>query len=328
MEILLLGVGMQGKAALHDLANSPGVSRVIAADKDLKSLRGYVRQHGYQKKVQCQYLDAADVKQIATLLAGKPQVVIDLLPVSFRHDVAELAVHHRCHLVTTYYTSPKLFELSEKADAGGVAILPEFGLDPGIDLVMMGEAVRPFDTVTVIRSYGGGIPEPEAANNPLKYKIIWSFVGVLRAYRRRGVVVRHGRVEEIAPQDIFNPEHTHEINIRGLGRLEAYPNGDASAYLSTLGLDQTKIDLMGRYALRWPGHCALWKILSDLHLIDEDPVEVEGISVDRHQFLAEALAPHIRLKDGERDMAIIRIEVEGTIGGTHARRILQMVELP
>ena len=32
MEVLLLGVGMQGRAALHDLVRSPGVARVTAAD--------------------------------------------------------------------------------------------------------------------------------------------------------------------------------------------------------------------------------------------------------------------------------------------------------
>ena len=42
MRILLLGVGMQGKAALHDLANSPDVSEIIAADKDFDSLNLYV----------------------------------------------------------------------------------------------------------------------------------------------------------------------------------------------------------------------------------------------------------------------------------------------
>jgi hypothetical protein len=32
MNILLLGTGMQGKAALHDLAASPAVARVVAAN--------------------------------------------------------------------------------------------------------------------------------------------------------------------------------------------------------------------------------------------------------------------------------------------------------
>jgi saccharopine dehydrogenase-like NADP-dependent oxidoreductase len=326
MKILLLGVGMQGKAALHDLVMSPGVSRVIAADVDLDSLREHALLRGYGRKLDCRPLDAADPKQIAALMAEKPRVVIDLLPVPYRPEVARQSVRHGCHLVTTYYTTRELESLADEARTRGVAILPEFGLDPGIDLVMMGETVRTFDTVGVIRSYGGGVPEPGAADNPLKYKIIWSFTGVLRAYRRRGAVVRKGRKEEIAPEHIFDPAHTHHIEIPGLGPMEAYPNGDASIYLDTLGIDPASIGLMGRYALRWPGHCALWNTLSDLHLLDENPVHIDGIAVDRHRYLAEVLTPHLTLGESERDMAIIRVEVEGVIKGRAEMRAMQMVD--
>lgn len=42
MKILLLGVGMQGKAALHDLVHSNVVTRIVAADRDLDRLEAYV----------------------------------------------------------------------------------------------------------------------------------------------------------------------------------------------------------------------------------------------------------------------------------------------
>ena len=41
MKILLLGVGMQGKATLHDLANNPEVTKVIAADANFDDLQDY-----------------------------------------------------------------------------------------------------------------------------------------------------------------------------------------------------------------------------------------------------------------------------------------------
>ena len=42
MEILLLGVGLQGKAALYDLVRQPQVKRVIAADMNEVDLKAYV----------------------------------------------------------------------------------------------------------------------------------------------------------------------------------------------------------------------------------------------------------------------------------------------
>ena len=41
MKVLLLGVGMQGKVALHDLLANPQVDQVIAADIDLEGLKSF-----------------------------------------------------------------------------------------------------------------------------------------------------------------------------------------------------------------------------------------------------------------------------------------------
>ena len=117
--------------------------------------------------------------------------------------------------------------LADEAKARDVTILPEFGMDPGIDLVLLGEAVRSLDHVEEIISYGAGFPEPEATDNPLKYKVTWTFEGVLKSYWRAGRVIRDGTIIDIKNTEMFCPENIHEIEIEGLGRLEAFPNGDA-----------------------------------------------------------------------------------------------------
>ncbi len=67
--------------------------------------------------------------------------------------------------------SDYIAHLDEKARKAGVAIMPECGLDPGIDLVLYGEARRRFDELTLINSYCGGFPEQAACDNPLNYKV-------------------------------------------------------------------------------------------------------------------------------------------------------------
>ncbi|HUV39149.1 MAG TPA: saccharopine dehydrogenase NADP-binding domain-containing protein, partial [Planctomycetota bacterium] len=57
MKVLLLGAGMQGKAALHDLASSERVTEVIAADADVEALRAHVAARGYDN-VRCERVDA------------------------------------------------------------------------------------------------------------------------------------------------------------------------------------------------------------------------------------------------------------------------------
>jgi lysine 6-dehydrogenase len=324
MNVLLLGTGMQGRAALHDLVGSQSVARVVAADRDLAALQTDVAARGYGAKVTCAALEAADAGAIDRLVAGGHDVVIDLLPVPFIGAVAAAAVEHGVHLVNTFYVTPELRRLADRAEAKGVSLLPELGLDPGIDLVLLGDAVRRFDHVTGIVCYGAGIPEPAAADNPLCYKVSWTFEGVLRSYHRPGRLVRDGRVVAFGDTDQFRPEFVHEIEIDGFGRLEAFANGDAVEYARQLGLDVSTLTRAGRYAMRYPGHCAFWRIVAALGLLDDGAVKVDGVQVDRRRFLANALAPRLQYADDERDAAILRVEVEGVRDGA-ARRVVHQV---
>jgi saccharopine dehydrogenase-like NADP-dependent oxidoreductase len=326
MRVLLLGVGMQGKAALHDLAHSDAVTEIITADREVEELREHAKTMRYPKAIHCHRVDASDPQDLDRLMEQRPSVVIDLLPVSCVGVVTAAAVRHKVHLVNTFYAYPEVREQAAAAQASGVTILPECGLDPGIDVVLLGRAARSLDEIEEIVSYGGGIPEPEAADNPLRYKVSWSFPGVLRSYRRAGRVIRNGTVVDIERNEIFASPNIHELEIEGLGRLEAYPNGDVTEYVHLLSLEPSKLRNAGRYGLRWPGHCAFWKRLVDLHLLDDEPVVVDGIPVDRRRFLSAAVEPHIQYQAHERDIAIARVELRGTIDCQKVTAFFQVVD--
>ncbi len=114
--------------------------------------------------------------------------------------------------------------------------------------------------------------------------------------------------------------------IPGLGAFEAYVNGDALPYAAMLGIAPQKLRRLGRYAFRWPGHCAFWKKLVDLHLLDDDTLTLDGVAVNRRRFLAAAIEPHIRLGEKERDVAVIRVEVTGEKDGKKKRAVLQIID--
>jgi len=326
MNILLLGAGMQGKAALHDLWQSPAVARIVVADKDLPALQKYVRSRRYGKKVSCAYVDAGKKASGRGLMKPRPAVVLDLLPSRFSGAAAAAALRAGANLVNTVYVLPEVRKLAAAIRAGGLTFLPEFGMDPGIDLVLLGRAVGLFDSVDAIASYGAGFPEAAAATNAIRYKVTWTFEGVLRAYMRGGRLVRGGRIVEIGGREMFSPENIHEITIPGLGRFEAYANGDAVPYARALGIDPSRLQGLGRYACRWPGHCAFWKKLVDLHLLDDEPLTVDGVTVNRRRFLAAAMEPYIRLGEKERDVAVIRVDVTGMKQGKRMRAVLQVID--
>lgn len=323
MKILLLGIGLQGRAALYDLIHSQEVHKIIACDLDLDQIGQFTNDLTHPK-VQAIEIDVVNTEQVSRLME-EVDAVIYLLPTRFRGSMAKLAISAGVHFVDASYSNPEYLTLNEHAREKGVSILPEFGLDPGIDLVLSARAIREFDEVDLVNSYGAGFPEPSAANNPLQYKISWSFSGVLAAYDRTAKLVRNGKVVRIPRTQIFAEKNIHMVDIDGLGSLEAYPNGDASKYLTMLGLEGKGINA-GRYSMRWPGHSAIWNKLKALGFLNQKPLTIDGASISPRKFIHDLLQPQLLYQADERDIAIIRVEVAGRKDGLRKKVMYQMVD--
>jgi saccharopine dehydrogenase-like NADP-dependent oxidoreductase len=317
---------MQGKTALHDLCDSEAVETVVAADCNLDALTAYVGGMPLRDKVRCQEVDAASPESLACLMEQGFDVVIDLLPGAFIDNVTRAAVDQGVHLINTMHVTPAMQAIAGEAAARGITLLPELGMDPGIDQLMLGEALRSLDHVSRLSTYGSGIPSPAASDNPLRYKVSWTFDGVLELYRRPARLIRGGKVVEIPGREIFRTVNTHRLTIPELGELEAYANGDFLATLGHLDIDAADLVDAGQYTLRWPGHCEFWKKIVDLHLLDEEPVVVDGVAIDRKRYLVAALEPHLQYGAEEQDLAILRVEATGMRSGEPVQVVLQLVD--
>jgi saccharopine dehydrogenase-like NADP-dependent oxidoreductase len=337
-KILLIGLGKQGRAALWDLVRSEVVEEVIATDISSEA-EEYVRSLK-SSKVTFVRSDLKDEDRLSELMRDV-DLVVDLAPGQFTFSIAKLTVMNGKHLVNAMYlidptsvTDPdryrKLREeverLDELAREKNITVLPEFGLDPGIDLVLTGQAVKELDEIHELYTYGAGIPEPKAAaTNPLKYKVTWSFDGVLRSYKRPARVIQDGRVEVVPSNAIFSPENCHEVEIEGIGILDACPNGDAVEYAERFGLLKT-LRFAARYSMRWSGHCQFWKKLVDLHFLDDTPIKVGNVTVTPREFLVALLEPQLRLRDDERDIAIVRVDARGVKNSKRTRVVYQLID--
>ena len=323
MKILLLGVGLQGKATLHDLAKSSDVTRVVAADANFDDLRTYAQSLN-STKITTVRLDVRERDTVSAQMK-KVDAVIVLLPQGFRLEMLELAIENGIHFIETSYALPEYADLGKLAEAKGITILPECGLDPGIDLVLAGQAIRELDEVHELHAYGTGVPEPAAAGNPINYKVSWTFAGVLSAYQRPAKMLKDGKVIHLTPSQMFSPENMHRVTLDTLGEMEAYYNGDAVKYLDVFGITDTTIST-GRYSLRWPGHAAYWKKMVDLGFLSEEPIMVNGQEVSPRQFVHDLIEPQIHYAPEERDVAGIRIDVRGLKNGKSKRIIYQMID--
>ncbi len=320
MKILVLGTGLQGRAALHDLARSRDVARVIAADADLDALTRYLARL-QSDKIDAVKLDARDENQVARLMRQVDAVIV-LLPTAFHVAMARLAVAHGIHLVNSSYAPPEFRDIGRAAEARGLTLLPEFGLDPGIDLVLAGQAVKQLDEAHQFYSYGAGFPEPQAATGPLRYKITWTFDGVLKAYRRDARVIRDGKIVDVPGREIFAPANIHIVETKEWGALEAYPNGDVVPYLNAMGIASTIRDA-GRFAMRYPGHCAFWYTLAQLGFLDDAP-PIAGVAP--REFVRALLEPQLQFADDERDVALIRLDVRGVKDGRKLHLVYEVID--
>jgi lysine 6-dehydrogenase len=325
MKILIMGLGMQGKAVVHDLVGNPDVSEIVVAEMNAAAARAHLERKGYAH-CRAVELDASREAELTALIREvNPQVIVCMLPADFNFPIARAALAAGCHFVSSSYAG-RVAELDAEARARGLVILPEMGMDPGIDLVLARLAVDELDEVHGLYSYGAGLPEPACAgDNPLHYKITWTFEGVLKAYKRPARQLQDGRTVAIPGEAIFRPEHGHTLEVPGLGPLEAYPNGDATHYIQAFNLG-AKVRDMGRFALRYPGHGGFWSVMAELGFLDEAPVEVDGHPVSPRRFLVRHLTPRLQFADHERDLVILRINAWGLKGGKERRVTYNLID--
>ena len=226
--VLVLGAGLVVKPLLDDLLALPGVELHLATlniDRARELLRGQPRAVALE-------INADDHTRVAAEVAAA-QVVVSLLPADQHVKVAQACLAHRVPLVTTSYVSDGMRALDGEARARGVLLLNECGFDPGFDHMTAVQTIRRLHgegaTVLSFASYGGAIPAPEANTNPWGYKFTWSPRGVVMAARNPVRYLKGGRVVERTFPDLFR--HPREIDVAGVGRLEAYPNRDCLRYL-------------------------------------------------------------------------------------------------
>ena len=308
MKVLVLGgCGIQGRAALHDLSRNISVDQVNCADiqPELADSFDFIDR----SKIQIDRIDANDPNALASKMAEKFDVVLDFLPPQCIRTVAEAAIKSGVHLVNTNYAYD-ILDLHQAAKEKGIAIIPECGLDPGIDLVLYKYSLRYFDEVFKLNSYCGGIPEKTACANPLNYKISWNIGAVLDSQKRDAALIADSEIVNIPAKDQHDNAYIHQIDFPGLGTLEAIPNGDAVYYADLLKIADT-LHETGRYTLRWPGWSAFWNPMKKLGFLSDMPIKGLPCEVSPVEMLAKLLEPQLQYNDGEKDLAVMVNQVEG-----------------
>jgi saccharopine dehydrogenase-like NADP-dependent oxidoreductase len=330
MKAMVLGMGLQGKAVIHDLESNGLIKEIFAADifpteQSRSEAEAYIQKKGYSKTKTIK-LDVFKEMDLPMAFSSRDiNVVICMLPIGLALTAARAALDAGIPFVSSNYTYD-LIQLDDLAREKKGIILPEMGLDPGIDLILGRLATDQLDTVHGFYSYGGGVPAPEIAHDsPIKYKISWIFDGVLAAYVREARQIKNGKLLVVPGHEIFKKENVHEIEFAGIGVLEAYPNGDSERYVKIFGLSD-ELKEMGRFALRWTGHSNFWRTMVALGLLDDAPININQADIIPREFLSKCLAPRLQYKADERDIALLRVEAWGIKEGKKMKITYDLID--
>ena len=337
--VVQLGYGMQGKACLLDLMKAAGVDEIVVTDC-YPGFEGDIAVLG-EPRVKAVKVDASKREELASVMSGA-DVVVELLPGLFALPVARLAAELGVNLVSAMYLAnpgeqdpvkreanqEELARIDAAMKAKGKTILEEFGMDPGIDLVLGRKCLDGLDEIQAFHSYGAGFPELEAANNPIRYKFTWSVIGVMRSYLRPAVVIKEGRDVAVKADEMFCPANTHILDLPEMGGpLECFPNGDSSHFARAFGIRETVKD-MGRYICRWPGHASFWAVMAKCGFLSDQPIRVGTGEVAPTAFCAALLGSQEQFfyGEGERDVALVRTDARGLKEGKAWRVVCQVVD--
>ncbi|KAF7511334.1 Saccharopine dehydrogenase [NADP(+), L-glutamate-forming] [Endocarpon pusillum] len=261
---LLLGAGFVTKPTVQILSDA-GVDVTVAC-RTLESAKALAAGFGNVHPIS---LNVSDPEALDAAVA-KVDLVISLIPFTFHATVIKSAIRKKKNVVTTSYVSPSMLELEKEVKEAGITVLNEIGLDPGIDhlyaVKTVEEVHKAGGKITSFLSYCGGLPAPEASDNPLGYKFSWSSRGVLLALRNDAKYYQDGKVEKIPGPELMGTAKPYLI-YPGFAFV-AYPNRDSTSFKERYDIPEAQTLIRG--TLRYQGFPEFVRVLVDIGFLSEE----------------------------------------------------------
>jgi saccharopine dehydrogenase-like NADP-dependent oxidoreductase len=267
-KVLILGAGLVTRPHVRYLLDVPEFE-VTVASRTVSRAEALVNGHPRGKAVA---LDVSDEGALEALIQ-ETDLAVSMLPYIYHPTVAALCVKHRTHMVTTSYVKEAMIALDGPAREAGIIVLNEIGVDPGIDHMAAMKIIHEVESkggeITSFVSWVGGLPAPEASDNPFGYKFSWSPKGVLLAGKNPARYRKDGEIVEIPGEELF--KNYWPVHIDGLGEFEGFPNRDSMPYTETYSIQPR--DAMFRGTLRNVGWCATLEKMVGMGLMDDIPLD-------------------------------------------------------
>lgn len=319
MKYLLLGAGLQGTAIAHDLLNqAAGTTGLMVVDSNPDNLVNLVdRLSDARLETACG--DVRDAGFLTPLMTSA-QVAISAVNYWYNAELAALAVASGTHFLDLGGNNDivaREFELDARAKEKGVSVVPDCGLAPGLVGILGYWLVDGLARAESLKLRVGGLPANPLP--PMNYKVVFSVQGLINEYIEPAVVIRDGQIQTVP----------------SLSELETLnfpePFGDLEAFQTSGGTSTLPRTLAGRVpqldykTIRYPGHCAQFKLLRDLGLCSSEPRRGPRGEMAPREMLAQLLAEKLDLPGP--DVVLLQAEVTGyQPDGAALRRTVRIID--
>jgi len=317
MKVLVIGAGMMARAVCHDLVRQDDVEMVRVCDLDRQRLKELSARVG-GGKLRTFAADARDRAAMPRLMT-RSDVAISCVPYFYNLQLTRIAIEtgtHFCDLGGSNSVVDRQIALDARARNAGVTVVPDCGLAPGMVSVLAADACGRLDETDSIHIRVGGLPR--RPKPPLNYGLVFSANGLINEYVEPCMVLCNGAVSFTKPlADLETIRFPKPFD-----RLEAFNTSGGSSRLPVTYAG--KVKTLDYKTIRYPGHCAQFRLLRDLGLTDPRPVVVDHRKVVPRHLLIERLEAALSWEWD--DVVLLRVDAQGASRGRRKLIRYQLVD--
>ena len=307
MNIVVLGAGRIGGAIVRDLSAEEAFS-VTVVDLDPAAIAGLSGLG-----VRAALADLSDPDMVAKAVVGA-DLVVGCVPGFMGYQTAEVVLGEGKPMADISLFPEDAFGLDELAKEEGVPFLVDCGVAPGLTNLILGRLEEDLDETTSFRALIGGLPVQR--DWPWQYKAPFSPTDVIQGYVRPARLRRDG-VELTLPA----LSEVELLNFPGLGTLEAFHTDGLRTLLNTSSTPN-----LVEKTIRYPGHAERMRVLREAGFFGEEEILVPSGTARPRDVTASLLLSAWQFQEGEHDLTVGRITVEGVQDGKNVRHTYDLLD--
>ena len=246
--ITILGAGQIG-FAMAVLLKQVGAYEILIADRDSNRLKPLAA-------LGVEVMVVNDEISLAHAVSGR-YAVLNALPYHRVVAVASMCAKARIHyfdLTEDVRSTQAICALAVDADS---VLMPQCGLAPGFISIVGHDLARRFDSLLDLHLRVGALPR--YCLNGLRYNLTWSTEGLINQYCNPCDAIVDGK-----PMQVMALEGYETLAVDGVEYEAFNTSGGLGTLTETLRGKARNVDYK---SVRYPGHCAIMKLLlNDLRL--------------------------------------------------------------